>query len=439
VPQRTEELVGGNMSPAIDTIEDTREPSLVEEDITEDPRVQSFKTRYSDLKGKPFPRWAYAIAALAVVAVLAGSWWLHARHFETTDDAQIDGHINVISSRISGTVLYVDPRVENDQYVEAGTLLVELDPNDYQATLDHARADLATREASARSADVSVPITNASAFSQLTLAEAAVDEAEAALATEEANLAAAQHKVQQDQAIAARAERDRIRYKNLVDAGVVSQLDYDAREADALADAQTVDADLALVRAEEQKITQVKKLILQREAQVGAARTAPEQVSDAKAKSESSIGQVSQAKADVRTAELNLGYTKIYAPVSGVIGRKTVELGQRIQPGQSLLALVPLDDIWVTADFKETQLKYMRAGQPVTVHVDTFGRDYEGTVENLPGAAGTLFSLLPPENASGNFVKVVQRLPVRVRLNPDQDPQHQLRPGMSVEPTVRVR
>ena len=427
------------MSHAIDTVEETRAASLIDGDISEDIRMRSFKTRYSDLKRNPFPRWAYAIAALAVAAVLAGSWWLHARHFETTDDAQIDGHINVISSRISGTVLYVDPRVENNQYVEAGTLLVELDPNDYQATLDHARADLATREASARSADVNVPITNASAFSQLTLAEAAVDEAEAALATEEANLAAAQHKVQQDQAIAARAERDRIRYKNLVDAGVVSQLDYDAREADALADAQTVDADLSLVRAEEQKITQVKKLILQREAQVGAARTAPEQVSDAKAKSESSIGQVSQAKADVRTAELNLGYTKIYAPVSGVIGRKTVELGQRIQPGQSLLALVPLDDIWVTADFKETQLKYMRAGQPVTVHVDTFGRDYEGTVENLPGAAGTLFSLLPPENASGNFVKVVQRLPVRVRLNPDQDPQHQLRPGMSVEPTVRVR
>jgi membrane fusion protein (multidrug efflux system) len=428
------------MSHAIDTVEETRQSTVVlEEDTSEELRVRSFKTKHSDLKRKSFPRWAYASVALSVVAALVGSWWLHARHFETTDDAQIDGHINVISSRISGPVLYVDPRVENNQYIEAGTLLVELDPNDYQAALDHARADLATREASARSADVGVPITNASAFSQLTLAEAAVDEAEAALATEEANLAAAQHKVQQDQAIAARAERDRIRYKNLVDAGVVSQLDYDAREADALADAQTVDADLALVRAEEQKITQVKKLILQREAQVGAARTAPQQVSDAKAKSDSSIGQVSQAEADVRTAELNLGYTKIYAPVSGVIGRKTVELGQRIQPGQSLLALVPLDDIWVTADFKETQLKYMRAGQKVTVHVDTFGRDYEGTVENLPGAAGTLFSLLPPENASGNFVKVVQRLPVRVRLNPDQDPQHQLRPGMSVEPTVRVR
>jgi len=427
------------MSHVIDTVEETRKPSLLEVDGSEGITTHSFKIRPSKPKRKAVPRWAYASIAVALVAASMSLWWLHARHFETTDDAQVDGHINVVSSRISGTVLYVNPRIENNQYVESGTLLVELDPSDYQAALDHARADLATREGSARSADVNVPITNASAFSQLTLAEAAVDEAEAALATEEANLAAAQHRVQQDQATSARAERDRIRYKSLVEAGVVSQLDYDAREAEALADAQTVDADLALVRAEEQKIAQGKKLILQREAQVGAARTAPERVSDAKAKSESSIGQVSQAKSDVRTAELNLGYTKIYAPVSGVIGRKTVELGHRIQPGQSLLAIVPLDDIWVTADFKETQLKYMRAGQPVTVHVDTFGQDYQGTVENLPGAAGTLFSLLPPENASGNFVKVVQRLPVRIRFNSDQDPQHLLRPGMSVEPTVKVR
>jgi len=230
------------MSHAIDTVEETRQPTVVlEEDTSEELRVRSFKTKHSDLKRKPFPRWAYASVALSVVAALVGSWWLHARHFETTDDAQIDGHINVISSRISGTVLYVDPRVENNQYVEAGTLLVELDPNDYQATLDHARADLATRKASARSADVSVPITNASAFSQLTLAEAAVDEAEAALATEEANLASAQHKVQQDQAIAARAERDRMRYKNLVDAGVVSHLNHDDTKADTFADAQTAD------------------------------------------------------------------------------------------------------------------------------------------------------------------------------------------------------
>jgi membrane fusion protein (multidrug efflux system) len=427
------------MSHAIDTVEETRDRSVLKEDGVEDITTHSFKIRSSRPKRKPVPRWAYASIPVALVVLSASLWWMHARHFETTDDAQVDGHIDVVSSRITGTVVYVNPRVENNQYVEAGSLLVELDPKDYEAALDHARADLATREASARSADVNVPITNASAFSQLTLAEAAVDEADAALATEEANLAAAQHRVQQDQALAAHAERDRMRYKSLVDAGVVSRLDYDAREADALADAQAVDADLALVRAEEQKIKQVKKLILQREAQVGAARTAPEQVNDARAKSESSIGQVSGAKADVRTAELNLSYTKIYAPVSGVIGRKTVEIGHRIQPGQSLLAIVPLNDIWITADFKETQLKYMRAGQPVKVHVDTFGRDYRGTVENLPGAAGTLFSLLPPENASGNFVKVVQRLPVRIRLNPDEDPQHLLRPGMSVEPAVKVR
>src|SRR5215467_14396863 len=198
------------MSHAIETVDETMEPSLeVEENNSEDLRVHSFKIRHPEPKRKPFPRWAFASIAVGLLAVGAVSWWLHARHFETTDDAQIDGHINVVSSRISGTVLYVNPQVENNQYVEAGTLLVELDPSDYQAELDHARGDLATREAGARSAGVNVPITNASAFSQLTLAEAAVDEAEAALATEEANLAAAQHKVQQDQAIAARAERDR--------------------------------------------------------------------------------------------------------------------------------------------------------------------------------------------------------------------------------------
>jgi len=428
------------MSQLIDTVEEVEPPSVqVEKDMPEALRVRSIKIRHEEPKQKSLPRWAYAGAALLSLAVVTMAWWLHARHFETTDDAQIDGHINVVSSRISGTVAYVNPRVENNQYVEAGTLLVELDPNDYQAELDHARADLAAREGSARSASVNVPITNANAFSQLGLAEAALDEAAAALATEEANLAAAQHRVQQDQAIAIRAARDEVRYKGLVDGGVVSRLDYDAKEAEALADAQTVEADHALVRAEEQKIAQVRKVIAQRQAQVDAARTAPQQVSDAKAKSESSRGEVSLAKAGVRTAELNLTYTKIYAPVSGVIGRKTVELGQRIQPGQSLLAVVPLDDIWVTANFKETQLKYMHAGQLVSVHVDTFDRDYQGTVENLPGAAGTLFSLLPPENASGNFVKVVQRLPVRIRFNRDQNPQHLLRPGMSVEPTVKVR
>jgi membrane fusion protein, multidrug efflux system len=219
----------------------------------------------------------------------------------------------------------------------------------------------------------------------------------------------------------------------------ISRSEYDARETDAIASAQALETDRAAVIVIEKKIAGAQNLVAQREAQLRDAQTAPQQVIDSQAKSQSGNGELEQARADVRTAELNLGYTKIYAPVSGVIGRKTVELGHRIQPGQTLLAIVPVDDIWVTANFKETQLKHMRPGERVTVHVDTFDRDYEGTVESLPGAAGPVFSLFPPENATGNYVKVVQRFPVRIRFNRDQDPEHMLRPGMSVEPSVKVR
>ena len=154
------------------------------------------------------------------------------------------------------------------------------------------------------------------------------------------------------------------------------------------------------------------------------------------------IGQaqaaVQAAQASLDQAKLNLSYTHIVAPATGVVGDKTVQVGQRVQPGEQLLTVVPLNDIWITADFRETQLRKMHRGQPVTVHVDTTGRDYKGYVEGLPGATGELDSLLPPENATGNYVKVVQRLPVRIRLYPGEDPDHRLRPGMSVEPTVWV-
>jgi membrane fusion protein, multidrug efflux system len=200
-----------------------------------------------------------------------------------------------------------------------------------------------------------------------------------------------------------------------------------------------VESDRAAVRSIEQKIAGARSLVVQREAQIEAARTAPQQVSDARARSQSAAGRLDQARADSHTAQLNLSYTKIYAPLSGVIGRKTVELGQRLQPGQGLMVIVPLDDIWVTANFKETQLKRMRPGQSVRIHVDTFGRNFNGKIESLPGAAGPLFSIFPPENATGNYVKVVQRFPVRIRFDNDEDPQRLLRPGMSVEPTVSIR
>jgi membrane fusion protein, multidrug efflux system len=423
------------MAQTIDTFEEKLQTSpIAAHDMRQPPEPRPNRVS----RPRRVPRSALFVFPMIALPVLF-SWWLYARRFESTDDAQIDGHLNAISARISGTVLYITPKVENNQYVEAGTLLVELDPNDYQAALDRAKADLLTREAQARSAGVNVPITDTSAFSRLRLAEAAREEAAASVDAEEANLVAAQHKVQQDEALYSRAERDRIRYQAPVEKREISRSEYDARETESVAAAQALESDRAAVASIQQKIAQGRSLIAERQAQVQEARTAPQQLVDAQAKWQSSVGEVERAKADVRTAELNLGYTKIYAPVSGVIGRKTVELGQRIQPGQSLLAIVPLDDVWVTADFKETQLKYMRPGQSVSIHVDTFGRDYRGTVENLPGAAGALFSLLPPDNASGNFVKVVQRLPVRIRFGRDRDPQHLLRPGMSLEPRVKVR
>jgi membrane fusion protein, multidrug efflux system len=377
------------------------------------------------------------LPALLVFAALG--WWLHARNFESTDDAQIDGHFDAISTRVSGTVIAINPQVENDRFVTAGTLLMELDPRDYEAELEHAKANLETKEAEAHSAQVNVPITDITVYSQLRLAEAARQEATATVRAEEATLSAAQHKVQEDEARASRAERDRVRYQALVEKHEISRSDYDARQTEAVATAQTLEGDRADVVAEQQKIAQLQSQVVERQAQTDAAHAAPQKAVDARAVSQSAIGERDQARADLHTAELNLSYTRIYAPVSGVVGRKTVELGHRVQPGQTLLMVVPLDDIWVTANFKETQLKRMRPGQPVTISVDTFGRKYTGTVEDMAGAAGPLFSLFPPENASGNYVKVVQRFPVRIRIDKDQDPEHLLRPGMSVEPTVRVR
>ena len=383
-------------------------------------------------------RW---ILLFAFVLAVAGAtvWWLNSRNYESTDDAQVEGHLDLVSARISGTVTYINPRVENNRFVEAGTLLLELDPRDYEAELEHAKANLNTRGAEARSARVNVPIVNAGSFGGLHAAEAAKEQALAGVEAERANLAAAQHKLKQDEVYYARAERDRVRYQALVEKHEISRSDYDARETDAAAAAQAVEADHAAITSRAQKIAEAQSLVIQREAQIETARTAPEQVTDARARSDSAAGHFAQARADLHTAQLNLRYTKIYAPVSGVIGRKTVELGQHVQPGQSLLLIVPLDDIWITANFKETQLKRMKPGQSVTIRVDTFGKDYKGKVESLPGAAGPLFSLFPPENATGNYVKVVQRFPVRIRLDKDQDPEHLLRPGMSLEPTVDVR
>lgn len=381
------------------------------------------------------------IVAGAVLAAAAGAgtlYWLDARHYEDTDDAQVDGHFAELSTRIEGTVTYIDPNVENNHSVKAGDLLLQLDPRDYEVALERAKADLKTRQAQARAAQLEVPIVDAAAFNQLRQAEAARQEAVASVETAQAELAQAQHRLQQDEAVAGRAERDRARYRSLVEKHEISRSDYDARDTEAAASAQAVETDRAAIAAAERRIEQMRSLVIQRDAQIAGARTAPEQLQNARANSASALGTIDQALAEVHAAELNLSYTKVYAPVSGVIGRKTVELGHRVQPGQTLLTVVPVDDIWVTANFKETQLRHMRPGQPVTIHVDSFGRDYRGVIEDMAGAAGPLFSLFPPENATGNYVKIVQRFPVRVHIEKRQDPEHNLRPGMSVEATVKV-
>lgn len=380
------------------------------------------------------------VSAATFVVVAAGlSWWLHERQFEITDDAQVDGHFAQLSARVSGTVLYVNPLVENDRYVTAGTVLVRLDPRDYKADLDHASAILDNKQGEADAASLQVPITQATAFSRLHVAEAEEKAAVEIVAEAEASLDAAHKRVQQDTAIAEHAERDRVRYAALVEKREISRSFYDARETDAKAAADSLAADQSAETAAARRVAESQRTVAERQAEIDAAQTAPQQISNAHARSLSAFGALEQARSDVRIAELNLSYTDIYAPVSGVIGHKTVELGNRIQPGQTLLTIVPIETIWITANFKETQLRRMYPGESVTFHVDSLGRNFRGTVEDMAGASGPLFSLFPPENASGNYVKIVQRFPIRIRIDPGQDQQHQLRPGMSVEARVRVR
>jgi membrane fusion protein (multidrug efflux system) len=310
------------------------------------------------------------LLVLAVGAVFPFAW-NYLQSYESTDDAQIDGHIDPLSSRIDGTVVAV--HAEDDDRVTKGELLVEIDPRDYEVAVEQARARL-----------------------ELALAQAASarQDYDAALAN-----------VREADATNYKAQRDAQRYISLFKQAVVAQDQYDRYTSIARVDAAKVDS--------------------AREAAESNLKTIAARAADADA-----------AKAALDQALLNLSYTKIYAPANGIVGKRAVQLGSRIQPGQTLMFVTETDKIWVTANFKETQLARMHHGERVTIHVDTFGRDYRGYVEHMPGASGDRFSLLPPENATGNYVKVVQRLPVRILLEPGQDPHHLLHPGMSVEPTV---
>lgn len=393
------------------------------------------------------------VLLLILLGLVAGGLWYRGYRSvrESTDDAQIDGHLHPVSARVGGTVIRV--AVRDNQYVEAGTVLVEIDPKDYRVAVDRARADLAEVEAGLNVSHTEVPITSTTTFSRLSGAEAGVGEINAAISAAEkaveaarARLNAAQARVREAAANHVRAARDLERMKALVEKEEVSRQQYDLAVAAAessraqveSAESQVSEAEHG-IRVAQSQVAQQQARLAQAHTAVKEAGTAPQQVALVRARSESAAARVEQMKAELAAAELNLAYTVVRAPASGTISLRTVEVGQIVQPGQPLLAVVPLDldSIWVTANFKETQLENMRSGQPVTIAVDTFGgKKFRGRIDSIAAITGARASLLPPQNATGNYVKVVQRIPVKIVFEKDQDPQHQLRPGMSVVPTV---
>jgi len=375
---------------------------------------------------------------LAVLVLIVGGvfLWRYLGSYESTDDAQVDVHLYPVSARISGYVIKVN--VNDNQYVQKGDVLVEIDPKDYEVAVEQAQANLASAEATAESLNITVPITSVSTSSQLSFSASDVQNANAGIMAAEAQLTAAQAQLQQAEANDVKAQDDLVRYKALVDKREVAEQVYDQALAAAKASTASVAAAHANEAAAQQAVRQAKSRLGESQANQRSAETGPQQVSSSQARARAAVGDVQQKRAALEQAQLNLGYTKIVAPISGEVN-KTVVVGLNVQAGQQLLTVVPLEEVWITANFKETQLKHMRVGQKAEIDVDSSGRTFKGHVDSIAGATGPLFSLLPPENATGNYVKIVQRIPVKIVLEPGENRDHQLRPGMNVVPDVYVR
>src|SRR5580700_1221636 len=396
---------------------------------------------------KDFRRWPQARdgaafrvgVGVAVVVLLVAAFFVyrHVSSYENTDDAQVDGHVNSISARVSGHVIKLN--VQDNQYVQAGTVLVEIDPADYQVAYERAKADFEDAQAAAVAAGVNVPITSVNTTSQVSATEADVNSARAGIQVAQQQFEAAKAQLQQAQANNVKAQNDLGRYKQLVEKQEISQQQYDQATAAAQASEAGVEAARASADAAQQEVTQAQGKLVQARANWSYANTAPKQMEITRARATSALAEAQRKKADLDQASLNLQYTKIVAPVNGIVSNRTVEVGQNVAPGQELMKIINLDDVWITANFKETQLRQMKVGQRVTIDVDANGRSYNGKVDSVAGASGARFSLLPPENATGDYVKVVQRIPVKIVLDPGANNDHQLRSGMSVNPKVWIR
>lgn len=390
-------------------------------------------------EGEPTRRRRINPAVLAVVALIlvaAGTgWYLYASGFEDTDDAQVDGHLNPISARVDGTIRAV--YVDDNQEVKAGDALVALDPRDYQVALDQAKAQYDQAEAQLSAAHPNLPMTQIANRSDLTTQQAEVVTAEAALAAARHDLDTAIARLKESQAVNDRSQADFARYETLYQKQEVARAEYDQYKSAAAAQSQTVAANQSGVASQQ-------KIVEQRQAQLDQQKikleqtqsSAPLQVAIREADIKGQQANAEAAQAAFEKAQLNLAYGKIVAPVSGVVTQRSAEVGSHISAGQQLMMIVQTDDLWVTANFKETQLAHMHRGQRVRIYVDALRSDFAGTVESMPPVTGSRTSVLPPENATGNYVKVIQRMPVRIRFNPNQKGLEKLRPGMSVEPKV---
>jgi membrane fusion protein (multidrug efflux system) len=390
-----------------------------------------------------------ALVVLAIVVAIPVYAYYSVR--ESTDDAQVDGHVVPISPRISGTIISV--LVNDNQPVRAGQELVKLDPADYQVALQQAQAQLANSEATTTESQENVPLTTINTTSQISTSSTQVDQARAGVASAQqavdsarAQLTSANASLAQKQANLVKAQKDLVRFRDLVEKDEISKQDYDAAVAAADANAADVDASRAQVVGAQHTLEQAAAQLDEAKARLATAVVQERQSQQVRARQQAvSVARFKQAQAtvqqrhaDLAQAQLNLGYTEIKAPVDGVVSRKNAEPGMPVSAGQQIMALVPLDDVWVTANFKETQLKKMRVGQKAEIEVDTYGssRKYRAHIDSIAAASGAKFSLLPPENATGNYVKVVQRVPVKIVLEPGENREHLLLPGMSVTPTV---
>jgi membrane fusion protein, multidrug efflux system len=381
------------------------------------------------------------IAIVILLVVSAGLFYWHSTFVEDTDDAQVDGDLYQVSSRVTGQVIKV--YVEDNQKVKQGQLIAEIDPRDYQVALDQAEANLASAQADYIQANVNVPITSVTSTTTISTSSSDVTGGQAAVAQAQQQLKAAQARVAQAQANALKAQLDVDRYTPLVQKDVISKQQYDAAVAAASGTTASVLEAQADVIAGQEAIRESQQRLAQARFQATqSVKNGPKQVRAQEARANSMLAAVKQAQAKVDQARLNLGYCHITAPIDGIINKKNVDVGVNLSIGQDVLTVIPLTNLWVTANFKETQLEHMRPGQPVKITVDALGgRKFSGKVTQIGGATGSRLSLFPPENATGNYVKVVQRIPVRIDFTDfkDDDADYALRPGFSVTPTVQVK